>query len=191
MSYLYFLFFCISSSFLCLAPVRLQANKSFYCSSECAVSFKHPFFHFIQAPYQWSTWLRWSLLKLSASASTWSSTGLTKPSSMFKSSECSSLSWPVSSRWPSSCTTASSLMKSNRHQENNVRDLSVAYLLVGMTYLYVGVLIFAAFPSPPLTKDCIEPVRFKIYLFVFIWILFSLFVFFLWSLLRCTCFFSI
>lgn len=60
------------------------------------------------------------------------------------------------------------LMKSNRHQENNVRDLSVAYLLVGMTYLYVGVLIFAAFPSPPLTKDCIEPVRFKLYLFVFI-----------------------
>lgn len=49
------------------------------------------------------------------------------------------------------------LMKSNRHQENNVRDLSVAYLLVGLTYLYVGVLIFAAFPSPPLFKDCIEP----------------------------------
>nr|XP_019965252.1 PREDICTED: sodium-coupled neutral amino acid transporter 9 [Paralichthys olivaceus] len=37
-----------------------------------------------------------------------------------------------------------------------VRDLSVAYLLVGLTYLYVGVLIFAAFPSPPLSKDCIE-----------------------------------
>lgn len=89
------------------------------------------------------------------------------------------------------------LMKSNRHQENNVglakgawppgqrgvatqakgrvlqaqalllkvcwcvqvRDLSVAYLLVGLTYLYVGVLIFAAFPSPPLSKECIEPVR--------------------------------
>uniref|UniRef100_A0A672G8R9 Neutral amino acid transporter 9 n=1 Tax=Salarias fasciatus TaxID=181472 RepID=A0A672G8R9_SALFA len=49
------------------------------------------------------------------------------------------------------------LMKSNKHQENNVRDLSVAYLLVGATYLYVGVLIFAAFPSPPLAKDCIEP----------------------------------
>ncbi|KAM7369450.1 hypothetical protein PAMP_013717 [Pampus punctatissimus] len=49
------------------------------------------------------------------------------------------------------------LMKSNMHQENNVRDLSVAYLLVGLTYLYVGVLIFAAFPSPPLLKDCIEP----------------------------------
>ncbi|XP_044030121.1 sodium-coupled neutral amino acid transporter 9 isoform X2 [Siniperca chuatsi] len=49
------------------------------------------------------------------------------------------------------------LMKSNKHQENNVRDLSVAYLLVGLTYLYVGVLIFAVFPSPPLFKDCIEP----------------------------------
>uniref|UniRef100_A0A3P8WVA6 Neutral amino acid transporter 9 n=1 Tax=Cynoglossus semilaevis TaxID=244447 RepID=A0A3P8WVA6_CYNSE len=49
------------------------------------------------------------------------------------------------------------LMKSNKNQENNVRDLSVAYLLVGLTYLYVGVLIFASFPSPPLLKDCIEP----------------------------------
>ncbi|KAG7267130.1 hypothetical protein CRUP_021780, partial [Coryphaenoides rupestris] len=49
------------------------------------------------------------------------------------------------------------LMKNNRHQENNVRDLSVAYLLVGLTYLYVGVLIFAAFPSPPFSKKCIEP----------------------------------
>ena len=46
-----------------------------------------------------------------------------------------------------------------------VRDLSVAYVLVGLTYLYVGVLIFAAFPSPPLFKDCIEPVR--SYLFIF------------------------
>lgn len=48
------------------------------------------------------------------------------------------------------------LMKNNKNQENNVRDLSVAYFLVGMTYLYVGVLIFAAFPSPPLYKECIE-----------------------------------
>ncbi|KAL0181882.1 hypothetical protein M9458_021257, partial [Cirrhinus mrigala] len=38
-----------------------------------------------------------------------------------------------------------------------VRDLSLAYLLVGLTYLYVGVLIFAVFPSPPLSKECIEP----------------------------------
>ncbi|MBN3310858.1 S38A9 protein, partial [Amia calva] len=49
------------------------------------------------------------------------------------------------------------LLKNNKVQENNVRDLSVAYLLVGLTYLYVGILIFASFPSPPLTKDCIEP----------------------------------
>uniref|UniRef100_A0A4W4H724 Neutral amino acid transporter 9 n=1 Tax=Electrophorus electricus TaxID=8005 RepID=A0A4W4H724_ELEEL len=49
------------------------------------------------------------------------------------------------------------LMKNNRNQENNVRDLSLAYLLVGLTYLYVGVMIFAAFPSPPLSKECIEP----------------------------------
>lgn len=39
-----------------------------------------------------------------------------------------------------------------------VRDLSLAYLLVGLTYLYVGVMIFASFPSPPLSKECIEPV---------------------------------
>ncbi|XP_076020287.1 neutral amino acid transporter 9 [Genypterus blacodes] len=49
------------------------------------------------------------------------------------------------------------LMKSNRNPENNVRDLSVAYLLVGLTYLYVGVMMFAIFPAPPLSKECIEP----------------------------------
>ncbi|MGH0154032.1 UNVERIFIED_CONTAM: hypothetical protein FKN15_059868 [Acipenser sinensis] len=49
------------------------------------------------------------------------------------------------------------LLKNNKNPENNVRDLSVAYLLVGLTYLYVGILIFAVFPSPPLSKDCIEP----------------------------------
>ncbi|XP_067889265.1 neutral amino acid transporter 9 isoform X1 [Heterodontus francisci] len=49
------------------------------------------------------------------------------------------------------------LLKNNKHQENNVRDLSIAYLLVGLTYLYVAVMTFAAFPSPELSKDCIEP----------------------------------
>lgn len=44
-----------------------------------------------------------------------------------------------------------------------VRDLSLAYLLVGLTYLYVGVLIFASFPSPELSKECIEPVSFFYY----------------------------
>nr|XP_020661188.1 sodium-coupled neutral amino acid transporter 9 [Pogona vitticeps] len=48
------------------------------------------------------------------------------------------------------------LLKNNKNQEKNVRDLAIAYFLVGITYLYVGVLIFAAFPSPPLSKDCIE-----------------------------------
>lgn len=48
-----------------------------------------------------------------------------------------------------------------------VRDLSIAYVLVGLTYLYVGVLIFAAFPAPPLYKDCIEPVRFTFMSFSF------------------------
>ncbi|XP_013915816.1 PREDICTED: sodium-coupled neutral amino acid transporter 9 [Thamnophis sirtalis] len=48
------------------------------------------------------------------------------------------------------------LLKNNRNQEKNVRDLSIAYFLVSFTYLYVGVLIFASFPSPPLSKECIE-----------------------------------
>ncbi|XP_075595982.1 neutral amino acid transporter 9 isoform X1 [Balearica regulorum gibbericeps] len=48
------------------------------------------------------------------------------------------------------------LLQNNRNQEKNVRDLSIAYFLVGLTYLYVGVIIFASFPSPPLSKECIE-----------------------------------
>lgn len=52
---------------------------------------------------------------------------------------------------------AITLLKNNQHQENNIRDLSIAYLLVGLTYLYVAVMTFAAFPSPELPKDCIEP----------------------------------
>lgn len=59
-----------------------------------------------------------------------------------------------------------------------VRDLSVAYLLVGLTYLYVGVLIFAAFPSPPLSKDCIEPVRLSIDSPLFAQLLYFFFFFF-------------
>ncbi|XP_064336754.1 neutral amino acid transporter 9 isoform X4 [Camelus dromedarius] len=48
------------------------------------------------------------------------------------------------------------LLKNNKNQENNVRDLSIAYMLVTLTYLYIGILVFASFPSPPLSKDCIE-----------------------------------
>ncbi|XP_053304023.1 sodium-coupled neutral amino acid transporter 9 [Spea bombifrons] len=48
------------------------------------------------------------------------------------------------------------LLKNNRNPDNNVRDLSIAYLLVGFTYIYVGIMVFASFPSPPLTKECIQ-----------------------------------
>ncbi|KAM5264699.1 neutral amino acid transporter 9 isoform 2-T2 [Ctenodactylus gundi] len=48
------------------------------------------------------------------------------------------------------------LLKNNKNQENNVRDLCIAYMLVTLTYLYIGILVFASFPSPPLSKDCIE-----------------------------------
>ncbi|XP_062067959.1 neutral amino acid transporter 9 [Lepus europaeus] len=48
------------------------------------------------------------------------------------------------------------LLKNNKNQENNVRDLCIAYMLVTLTYLYIGALVFASFPSPPLSKDCIE-----------------------------------
>lgn len=48
------------------------------------------------------------------------------------------------------------LLKNNRNQDNNVRDLCIAYMLVTLTYLYIGFLVFASFPSPPLSKDCIE-----------------------------------
>lgn len=37
-----------------------------------------------------------------------------------------------------------------------MRDFFIAYFLVGLTYLYVGVIIFASFPFPPLSKECIE-----------------------------------
>ncbi|XP_053557260.1 sodium-coupled neutral amino acid transporter 9 isoform X2 [Bombina bombina] len=48
------------------------------------------------------------------------------------------------------------LLKSNKNPKNNVRDLSIAYLLVGLTYVYVGIMVFATFPSPPLAKECIQ-----------------------------------
>lgn len=41
---------------------------------------------------------------------------------------------------------------------SQVRDLCIAYMLVTLTYLYIGALVFASFPSPPLSKDCIEQV---------------------------------
>lgn len=45
------------------------------------------------------------------------------------------------------------MMKNNRHQENNGRDLSIAYGLVTFTYSVIGGLLYVAFP---LAKICIE-----------------------------------
>ncbi|XP_050315501.1 sodium-coupled neutral amino acid transporter 9 homolog, partial [Anthonomus grandis grandis] len=46
-----------------------------------------------------------------------------------------------------------SIMKNNKHQEHNGRDLSIAFGLVTFTYLFIGVLFYISFP---LAKSCIE-----------------------------------
>lgn len=46
-----------------------------------------------------------------------------------------------------------SICKNNRHQENNGRDLSIAFILVTLTYLIVGVVFYICFP---MAKSCIE-----------------------------------
>lgn len=45
------------------------------------------------------------------------------------------------------------IMRNNRHQENNTRDLSIAYLLVTLTYAFIGLLFYISFP---LQKICIS-----------------------------------
>ncbi|CAK8675908.1 neutral amino acid transporter 9-like [Clavelina lepadiformis] len=44
------------------------------------------------------------------------------------------------------------IVKTNKNPENNVRDLSLGYLFVALTYLTVGVLFYGSFPLP---KACI------------------------------------
>ncbi|KAK7073348.1 hypothetical protein SK128_014297 [Halocaridina rubra] len=44
------------------------------------------------------------------------------------------------------------IMQGNRHQENNVRDLVIAYTLVALTYTPIAVLFYASLPLP---KFCI------------------------------------
>lgn len=44
------------------------------------------------------------------------------------------------------------IFKNNRHQENNVRDLLIAFCLTAGTYLIVGMFFFLAFP---IAKNCI------------------------------------
>jgi len=46
-----------------------------------------------------------------------------------------------------------SIMKSNRDQQHNARDLSIAYGLVAATYLGIGITFYVTFP---LEKACIE-----------------------------------
>ncbi|KDR15632.1 sodium-coupled neutral amino acid transporter 9-like [Zootermopsis nevadensis] len=45
------------------------------------------------------------------------------------------------------------IMRNNRNQENNTRDLSIAYLLVTLTYAFIGILFYVCFP---LDKICIS-----------------------------------
>ncbi|CAH1392180.1 unnamed protein product [Nezara viridula] len=45
------------------------------------------------------------------------------------------------------------LMRSNANQKNNGRDLTIAYILVMLTYLSIGVVFFLGFP---LGKSCIQ-----------------------------------
>ncbi|OWF48889.1 sodium-coupled neutral amino acid transporter 9-like [Mizuhopecten yessoensis] len=46
-----------------------------------------------------------------------------------------------------------SIVRNQKHPENNVRDLVIAYILVGLTYIYMGVMFYSSFP---MSKDCIE-----------------------------------
>ncbi|KAL0129517.1 hypothetical protein PUN28_001644 [Cardiocondyla obscurior] len=45
------------------------------------------------------------------------------------------------------------IMQNNRYQEKNGRDLTIAYILVTVTYIIVGVAFYVCFP---LAKSCIE-----------------------------------
>ncbi|XP_050449561.1 sodium-coupled neutral amino acid transporter 9-like [Cataglyphis hispanica] len=46
-----------------------------------------------------------------------------------------------------------SIMKNNRNQKNNGRDLTIAYILVTLTYIIVGAVFYICFPLP---KSCIQ-----------------------------------
>jgi len=45
------------------------------------------------------------------------------------------------------------IMNNNKHQENNGRDMSLAYILVTGTYMVIGAAFYVSFPLP---KNCIE-----------------------------------
>ncbi|GLG98909.1 Putative amino acid permease F13H10.3 [Gryllus bimaculatus] len=48
-----------------------------------------------------------------------------------------------------------SIMRNNRNQEKNGRDLSIAYILVTLTYTFIGAVFYISFP---LKKSCISDV---------------------------------
>ncbi|KXJ18875.1 Sodium-coupled neutral amino acid transporter 9-like [Exaiptasia diaphana] len=48
-----------------------------------------------------------------------------------------------------------SIMRNQKNPKNNSRDLSIAYLLVAFTYIFVGSMFYAAFP---IEKSCISQV---------------------------------
>ncbi|XP_067679862.1 neutral amino acid transporter 9-like [Haliotis asinina] len=45
------------------------------------------------------------------------------------------------------------ICRNQKHPENNARDLTIAYILVAATYIYMGAMFYASFP---LDKSCIE-----------------------------------
>lgn len=44
------------------------------------------------------------------------------------------------------------IVRNQKHSENNARDLTVAYICVAVTYLFVGIIFYSAFPLP---KGCV------------------------------------
>ncbi|XP_071838469.1 neutral amino acid transporter 9-like isoform X1 [Apostichopus japonicus] len=46
-----------------------------------------------------------------------------------------------------------SIMRAQRHPQHNARDLTIAYILVAVTYTFVGLLFYITFPEK---KDCIK-----------------------------------
>ena len=52
------------------------------------------------------------------------------------------------------------ILRNQKHPENNARDLSIGYCLVAFCYVFIGFTFFAAFP---VQRSCISDVRFCSY----------------------------
>nr|CAD7442682.1 unnamed protein product [Timema bartmani] len=53
----------------------------------------------------------------------------------------------------SSHVTIITVMRNNKRQDKNIRDLQIGYFLGAFTYLYIGILFYISFPGP---KHCIK-----------------------------------